>query len=236
MLNDYFCIQQNRSQIFCAHLEMPRRRRSRSRDEIQLAPPEPSPGSVTASFNALAVNPGSRQSSSSSSKSKSSSSKSSKSSSKISSRSSSGGKYLRMKNLDHSVLTCEIFTASVQVMEEVIISGFLAKDFTSKKVLATKDGVFVYTKKNEDKIKVKLAKLDEKYKKIPKYQFTTRFSVPEKFVPMVVGNFTRGYAGLTLPKILNKIMKAEKEAARSASKSPGAISRRSGSLAEADGS
>ena len=98
-----------------------------------------------------------------------------------------------------------------------MISGFIAKDPATDKLLCPKDGFFVYTKKHEDKIKEKLVKLKKKFKKIPKFRFDTRISVPEAFAPTVVGNYSKGFAGLTLAKMLNKIEKAEKEEKKSKS-------------------
>ena len=103
------------------------------------------------------------------------------------------------------------------------------KDRKTRKVLVPKDGFFAYTDKDDDKIKAKFAKLNKKYKKIAKYHFTTTISVPDDFAPTVVGNFTRGFAGLTMAKMLNQITRDEKKAEekaakKSGSKSPGSRS------------
>ena len=125
---------------------------------------------------------------------------------------------------------------------EVFSSGFLAKDPDLNEVIAPKDGVFVYTKNDKVKIKKKIATMKKKYAKIEKHQFFFSFKVPKDFAPTVIGNFSKGFAGLTLTKMLKKVQVAEKKAARSASASPGSLSqagssksRRSGGFAEADG-
>ena len=126
---------------------------------------------------------------------------------------------------------------------DVFISGFLAKDPDGEEVIAPKDGVFVYTKNDKVKIKKKIAFMKKKYAKIEKHQFFFSFKVPKDFAPTVIGNFSKGFAGLTLTKMLKKVQIAEKKAARSANASPGSISqagsnrsRRSRGLADADGS
>ena len=126
---------------------------------------------------------------------------------------------------------------------EIFSSGFLAKDPDGEEVIAPKDGVFVYTKDNKAKIKKKIASMKKKFVKIEKHQFFFSFKVPKEFAPTVIGNFSKGFAGLTLTKMLKKVQIAEKKAARaSASASPGSVSqagsnkfRRSRGLAEADG-
>ena len=125
---------------------------------------------------------------------------------------------------------------------EIFSSGFLAKDPDGEEVIAPKDGVFVYTKNDKAKIKKKIAFMKKKFGKIEKHQFSISFKVPKDFAPTVIGNFSKGFAGLTLTKMLKKVQIAEKKAARSASVSPGSISqagssnsRRSRGLAVADG-
>ena len=125
---------------------------------------------------------------------------------------------------------------------DVFISGFLAKDPDGEEVIAPKDGVFIYTKNDKAKIKKKIAFMKKKFGKIEKHQFSISFKVPKDFAPTVIGNFSKGFAGLTLTKMLKKVQIAAKKAARSASVSPGSISqagssnsRRSRGLAVADG-
>ena len=127
---------------------------------------------------------------------------------------------------------------------DVFISGFLAKDPDGEEVISPKDGVFVYTKNDKAKIKKKIASMKKKknFGKIEKHQFSISFKVPKDFAPTVIGNFSKGFAGLTLTKMLKKVQIAAKKAARSASVSPGSISqagssnsRRSRGLAVADG-
>ena len=125
---------------------------------------------------------------------------------------------------------------------DVYISGFLAKDPDGEEVIAPKDGVFVFTKNDKSKMKKKIASMKKKFGKIEKHQFSISFKVPTDFAPTVIGNFSKGFAGLTLTKMLKKVQIAEKKSARSASVSPGSISqagssnsRRSRGLAVADG-
>ncbi len=91
---------------------------------------------------------------------------------------------------------------------EVLISGFLAKDPFGDDIIAPKDGIFVYTKKDQAKMKTKLAKVNKTYRRLDKYRFNTSINVPETFAPTVITNFTRGFVGLTLKKMLNKLGKS----------------------------
>ncbi len=126
---------------------------------------------------------------------------------------------------------------------DVFISGFLAQDPDGEQIIAPKDGVFVYTKDDKAKMKKKIASMKKKFGKIEKHQFFTSFKVPKDFAPTVIGNFSKGFAGLTLTKMLKKVQIAEKKAARgSKSASPGSVSqagsgssRRSRGLAVANG-
>ena len=126
---------------------------------------------------------------------------------------------------------------------EIFFTGFIAKDPNGEEIIGPKDGVFVYTKNDKEAIKKKITVMKKKFAKIEKHQFSSSIKVPKKFAPTVIGNVSKGFAGLTLTKMLKKVQIAEKKAARaSASASPGPVSqagsnkfRRSRGLAEADG-
>jgi hypothetical protein len=123
-------------------------------------------------------------------------------------------------------LTYRIFSASsasVQIVEglkKVTISGFLARDPKSGKVFVPKDGIFVYTDEFNDKMKTKLTNLSKKAKKLEKYRFTTTINVLECFSPTVVGNYTKGFVGLTMAKMINQIKKDERKSGSKSPKSP----------------
>jgi hypothetical protein len=126
---------------------------------------------------------------------------------------------------------------------DVFISGFIAQDPDGEEVITPKDGIFIYMKDYKAKIKKKITFMKKKFGKIEKHQFFTTFKVQKDFTPIVIGNFGKGFASLTLTKLLKKVQIAEKKAASgSASASPCSVSQAdlgtsccSRGLAEADG-
>ena len=126
-------------------------------------------------------------------------------------------------------MTYRIFTgsqASVQVLDSATLTavGYLVKEPKTRKVFVPKDGFFVYSGEFKDKMKAKFTGIAKKYQMLEKYRFTTTIEVPESFTTTAVGNYSKGFTGLTMKKMLNELKRTQRKSKsptrKSGSKSP----------------
>jgi hypothetical protein len=125
-------------------------------------------------------------------------------------------------------LICGIFTASqesVQVLDSSTLTavGYIVRDPKSRKTFVPKDAFFVYSGEFKDKMKAKFTAIAKAAKHVEKYRFTTTIEVPESFATTAVGNYSKGFTGLTMKKIINRINRERKSQSpkrKSSSKSP----------------
>jgi hypothetical protein len=66
-------------------------------------------------------------------------------------------------------------------------------------------------------MKAKFTAIAKAAKHVEKYRFTTTIEVPESFATTAVGNYTKGFTGLTMKKIINHINRERKSSSKSRS-------------------
>lgn len=135
-------------------------------------------------------------------------------------------------HLCFALLICLKFLGT---MVQYLVAGLAVKVPRMKKIFAQPVFIYKNVKSNRELVDAEIASIKAKYPRIEMERFNGTADYPSSFAPTGIFGLTRGYLGVTLKKIANKMEKeAEKEAEKEQerkkkkprSKSPPTASRR----------